>query len=90
MSASVTAIGVLSLKDVSANLRRLADDMDSGKHPHASSAVLVMGYPDGDIWVNGFGERVSPLEVCGWLSRGLTKVASLTDPARSAAPDPAP
>lgn len=81
-SPKLVPIGVVSLKEVSANLRRLADDMDSGKCEAASSAVLIMGFGDGTVWCNGFGERTSPLEIMGWLARAQAKITSFPDPSR--------
>lgn len=79
-------IGVVSLKEVSTNLRRLADDMDSGTYEAATTAVVVLAYPDGDMTFNGYGERTSPLEIIGWLARAQAKLLSFSDPARRAAP----
>lgn len=68
--SKVHEIKRISLMDVPAKLRQLADEFE--KRPgELRTAIVTVGYADGYVAVRGFGERTSALEGIGWLHRGL-------------------
>lgn len=66
---SVTEIKKVSLMDVPAKLRALADEIERLKLP---TVVVVIGYPTGKVAIRGYGERTSALMTTGWLARAQT------------------
>jgi hypothetical protein len=63
---SVTEIKHVSLLDVPAKLRALADEVERF---NLRTVVVVIGYPSGKVAVRGYGERSSALMTTGWLAR---------------------
>jgi hypothetical protein len=59
------------LADVALQLRRLADWIE--KTPRPLSCVIVMGTAEATT-VCGYGQRVSPLEIQGWLARAALQI----------------
>jgi len=66
---SVTEVRHVSLIDVPAKLRDLADECERLK---LTTAVVVIGYPNGKVSVRAYGERTSALMTTGWLARAQT------------------
>lgn len=84
----VVPIGIRSLKDVPENLRRLANDLESGEFQGFGTAIVILCGDNGGMYIYGYGERASPLECAGWLARAQAKVNSIEEPARSPSKDP--
>lgn len=59
----------LNLSDISAGLRRLADNIDEGQYPDADAVVVVMPVEGGFPMVFGFGsdDRLDGVSVIGHL-----------------------
>lgn len=61
----VVPLPVLDLREIPANLRRLADEIEKGETPHA--AIVVLGMKDGEAQVYGYGPNMDGLRLLGWL-----------------------
>jgi hypothetical protein len=59
------------LADVALQLRRLADWIEKTRKP--LSCVVIMGTVEATT-VCGYGHRVSPLEIQGWLARAALQI----------------
>lgn len=68
----VVKLDVPNLRDVPQMLRKLADDIESGKQPQSRHTIVVNVTPDGGLVVYGFGDvETLPTEV------GLLHLAAL-------------
>jgi hypothetical protein len=70
---NVVSLPVTDLKDIAAQLRRMADFAETCEEQ--LSCLVVLGRSDGTVRVYGWGHRVSALEVQGWLARAVADVA---------------
>lgn len=68
----VVPIGTPNLKEVPNNLRALADRLESGDYQQAAAAIAIVIGEDGDMRIYGYGERMSPLEMQGWMAMAQT------------------
>jgi hypothetical protein len=71
----------VSYLDVPAKLRELADAAEKaqGGGPSFNGVIVVLCYPNGNVAVRGYGEQTSPLQMAGWLARGLTTMSQNFD-----------
>lgn len=70
----VVGLPQTNLADVALQLRKMAEWIETSEMPYVT-CVLVMGMPDQDVRVYGFGQRTSGLEIQGWLTRAQHHVA---------------
>ena len=61
-----------SVMDVAQRLRDLAMLV---KETDITTAVVVIGHPDGKVSIYGFGDRTGSLQVGGWLARAQSTMA---------------
>ncbi len=68
----IRAFPKVSYLNVPAKLRELADAAERAQTGDPFRAVvIVLCYPNGRVAVRGYGEETSPLQMSGWLARGL-------------------
>jgi len=87
-AVSVHEIKKTSYLDIPAKLREMANDLEN--RSDIQNIAIVLGYQRGHVVVRGYGPRSTPLELAGWLSRGVTAINELlnADNDRYPAPEP--